>query len=168
MTAALEHLWAGWRMAYIAGAAEERHADGCVFCRILASSEGDEAAGVVWRGPLASVLLNAFPYASGHVIVVPNRHAGNLEDLGAEESAALWGAVTDAVVALKAAYSPEGLNVGANLGRAAGAGLPEHLHAHVVPRWNGDTNFMTTLAAARVLPEDLPTTWRRLREAWPR
>ena len=105
--------------------------------------------------------------ASGHLLVMPYRHVGDLEDLAADEATELWGAVRTAAVALKAAYRPDGLNVGANLGRAAGAGVPGHLHLHVLPRWGGDSNFVTSVAEARVLPEALPTTYERLRAAWP-
>lgn len=138
-----------------------------MFCAILASEEGDETTYVVWRGPSTVAVLNAFPYTSGHVLVVPRRHVADLEELSGPESAELWSTVTTAVVAIKSAYRPGGLNVGTNLGRAAGAGIPGHLHVHCLPRWNGDTNFMTSLVEARVLPEALVTTWRRLRDAWP-
>jgi ATP adenylyltransferase len=101
-------------------------------------------------------------------MVLPVRHVGELEDIKADEAGALWALLGDAVRALKAAYAPDGLNVGANLGRAAGAGVPGHFHVHCLPRWNGDTNFMTSLAEARVLPESLPATYERLRKVWPR
>lgn len=191
-----EHLWAGWRAGYVAsvsdggsgeipgvipgdegpvpstaaeapaGAATDDSTT-CVFCRIAASSEPDEVRHVVWSGASTMVLLNAYPYSSGHLLVLPRRHVGALEDLEAGESAELWSATQRAVVALKAAYGPDGLNIGANLGRAAGAGIPTHLHLHVLPRWLGDTNFMTTVASVRVMPEALADTWRRLRKAWP-
>lgn len=180
----LGRLWAGWRMPYVsdaaktpssaqppsptpAGAAPEAP-DPCVFCRILAAGLPDRESYVVWRGRACVAILNAFPYASGHLMAMPVRHVDELEGLEAAEAAELWETITDAVSALKAAYRPEGVNVGFNLGRAAGAGIPGHLHAHVVPRWNGDTNFMTTLAETRVLPEALHDTWDRLRSAWPR
>jgi ATP adenylyltransferase len=123
---------------------------------------------VVWRDERCAVVLNAYPYTTGHVMVLPVRHVAELEDLDGAESGALWAAAVDAVAALKAAYRPGGVNLGANLGRAAGAGVPGHLHLHALPRWDGDTNFMTSVAEARVLPEALPTTWRKLRDAWPR
>jgi ATP adenylyltransferase len=166
----LDRLWAGWRSPYLQQAtAEADNADGaCVFCRILASAEPPEKTFVVWRDAVSAVVLNAFPYTSGHLMVMPVRHVGDLEDLTPEESTALWSTVTDAVRALKAAYHPEGLNLGVNLGRPAGAGIPGHLHVHGLPRWNGDTNFMTTAAEARVLPEALPDTWAKVRDAWPR
>jgi len=111
--------------------------------------------------------MNAYPYASGHLLVMPARHIGELEALTAEESAELWHATRCAAAAIDAAYDPDGINMGANLGRAAGAGIPAHLHLHVVPRWSGDTNFMTSVAGVRVMPEPLPSGWRRLTDAWP-
>jgi ATP adenylyltransferase len=122
---------------------------------------------VVWKGERAAVVLNAYPYTSGHVMVVPVRHVDELEELAAEESVEVWAAATDAVRALKIAYRAQGVNVGANLGAAAGAGLPGHLHVHVLPRWSGDTNFMTSVAETRVLPEALDVTLEKLRSAWP-
>ncbi|HEX2849719.1 MAG TPA: HIT domain-containing protein [Acidimicrobiales bacterium] len=176
----LERLWAGWRTEYVSSAAEagvgtEAVAGGsdggddepCVFCRILASGEPDEVTKVLWRGERTVALLNAFPYTSGHLMVMPVRHVGAIEELTAAEGAEVWAAVTDAVRALKAAYRPEGLNVGVNLGRAAGAGVPGHFHVHALPRWNGDTNFMTSLAETRVMPESLDATWEKLKGAWP-
>ena len=164
----LEQLWAGWRTEYVSSAgASGPGDDGCVFCRILASGESDETAKVVWRGGRIVALLNAYPYTSGHLMVMPERHVGEVEDLTTEEGAELWQAVTAAVRALKAAYTPDGINVGANLGRAAGAGVPGHFHVHLLPRWNGDTNFMTTVAEVRVMPESLDATWRKLTSAWP-
>ena len=169
--APLDRLWAGWRTEYVSSAGSTGPADeGCVFCRILASRDGDKATKVVWRGARVAVLLNAYPYTSGHLMVMPTRHVGELEELDPRngEAAELWSAVTAAVRALKVAYSPEGINVGANLGRAAGAGVPGHFHVHALPRWNGDTNFMTSVAETRVLPESLDATWEKLRAAWPR
>ena len=143
--------------------------DRCVFCQILATSPdplADEANYIVHRGEHCVVILNAYPYTSGHCMVMPLRHVGTLIDLNAEEVTELWDFVTHATAALGLAYAPEGINVGANLGRAAGAGIPGHLHVHVVPRWNGDTNFMTAIAETRVVPESLPKTWRKLHNAW--
>ena len=182
----LQRLWAGWRMPYVssaadsdagqetqtgdsqrAGAGAEPGRDECVFCRILASAEPDNVTYVLWRGHKCFAVLNAFPYASGHLMVMPTRHVAELEDVAVDEAAELWAGVADAVRALKASYRPDGFNVGANIGRAAGAGIPTHFHIHVVPRWFGDTNFTTTVAEARVLPESLPDTWNRLRASWP-
>ena len=163
----LERLWAGWRTEYVSSAGDAGPGDvGCVFCRILASGESDDVTKVVWRGEGVVAILNAFPYTSGHLMVMPVRHVGELEDLGGE-TVELWETVTKAVRALKGAYRPEGINVGANLGRAAGAGVPGHFHVHLLPRWNGDTNFMTSVAETRVLPESLDATWQKLRAAWP-
>lgn len=168
----LDRLWAGWRSAYLEEAttqAAPAGPDGCVFCGLLSSDLPDNETHVVWRQPagLVAALLNAYPYSSGHVMVMPVRHVGDVEELGADEAAALWGGVGQAIRAVKEAYRPDGLNVGLNLGRAGGAGVPGHLHVHVVPRWVGDTNFMTSVADARVLPEPLAVTDSRLRASWP-
>jgi ATP adenylyltransferase len=168
----LEQLWNGWRAAYVqsggalGGVGDD---DGrSVFTRILESGLPDEETHVVYRGERAFALLNAFPYSVGHVLVLPYREVANLEDLTPDEAAELWSVVTDAIVALKRAYAPEGLNVGINLGRPAGGSVSGHLHVHVVPRWTGDANFMTATANTRTLPEALPDTAAKLRAAWPR
>jgi ATP adenylyltransferase len=166
----LEQLWAGWRHDYVtaAGAAERAGTDGaCVFCAIVASGPPSEDNGVVWRGQLTLAVLNAYPYASGHLLVVPVRHVSGLDELTGAESADIGETTRTAAAALGVAYDPDGLNIGANLGRAAGAGIPRHLHLHVLPRWSGDTNFMTTVAGVRVMPEPLTRSWERLHEAWP-
>ena len=160
-----DRLWAGWRNEYVTSA--DSGGDGCVFCRILESGEPDRDTYVVWRGRTCVALLNAYPYTTGHLMLLPTRHVGELEELDADESGELWSGVLDGVRALKAAYRPGGVNMGANLGRAAGAGVPGHLHVHCVPRWSGDTNFMTSVAETRVLPESLPATWEKLTSAWP-
>jgi ATP adenylyltransferase len=171
----LEHLWNGWRAAYVTsgGAAGGVAADdvtsgrGSVFTRILQSGLPDDETHIVHRGPRCFAVLNAFPYSVGHLLVLPYREIGDLEELAPEEAAELWATVTDAVVALKEAYRPEGVNVGVNLGRPAGGSVSDHLHVHVVPRWTGDSNFMTTTANTRTLPEALPDTAAKLRAAWP-
>jgi ATP adenylyltransferase len=164
----VDRIWAGWRSSYIESTGEEPHKDaGCVFCELFASDRPAADTHIVWRSDLAVAILNAFPYTSGHVLVMPARHLAELGDLTADEQAALWPAVHDAVEAVTAAYHPDGVNLGANLGRAAGAGVPGHLHVHVVPRWAGDTNFMTTVAEARVLPEPIDVTFDKLSRAWP-
>ena len=137
-----------------------------LFEAIDASGLPDEETFVVHRGPKCLALLNAYPYTSGHLLVMPRRAVAALAELTDDEHAALWSMVRDAVAAVEAAYSPGGVNVGLNQGAAAGAGVPGHLHVHVLPRWSGDTNFMTTTADTRVLPEALGETWRRLVEAW--
>jgi ATP adenylyltransferase len=164
----LERLWAGWRTEYVSRAAATGAGEECVLCRILASDEPPEATYVLWRDEVSAAVLNAFPYTSGHLMVLPVRHAAEIEDLHAEESTALWAVLTDAARALKAAYQPHGINMGINLGRAAGAGVPGHFHVHCLPRWEGDTNFMTSVMEARVLPESLPATYERLSGAWSR
>lgn len=172
----LDRLWAGWRTEYIdevveAGKGGLSAEHGSVFARILrAVDEGlltDESAHVVHRGDHAFAILNAYPYGTGHLLVMPYREVSQLELLTPEESADVWALVNDAVSAVKNAYRPDGVNVGFNLGRAAGAGVPTHVHGHVLPRWDADSNFMTAVAEARVLPEPLPVTWRKLVDAWP-
>lgn len=171
----LGHLWAGWRLPYIEGEADagggapgvEIPEGRTLFEAIESSGLPDEQTYVVWRGTTCFALLNAFPYTSGHLLVLPRRGVARLDELTPAESDELWAAVRDAVTAVENAYHPDGMNVGLNLGRGAGAGVPEHLHVHVVPRWAGDTNFMTTVANVRVLPEALIDSWRRLRAAWP-
>ena len=163
----LDRLWAGWRSEYIESTTAPTAAGAaCVMCRLADPSQPLEENYVIWRGERAAAALNAYPYTSGHLMVIPRRHVGELEELGAEESSELWTAVTTAVSAIKKAYRPEGLNVGLNLGRAAGAGIPGHLHVHVLPRWAGDSNFMTSVAEARVLPETLTRSAEKLRAAW--
>ena len=146
-----------------------RPAPVCVFCRILASGLPDTGSHVLWRHPGGRVvaLLNAYPYTSGHLMVMPVRHVADLEALDPGELHEVMEGLSAAVRALKAAYRPDGLNLGANLGEAAGAGVPGHLHLHVLARWNGDTNFMTAVAETRVLPEALSASAARLRAAWP-
>ncbi len=164
----LERLWAGWRAAYVQDAAKspETGAKECLFCE-LAAADPEEAL-VVAREELVFAVMNAFPYTSGHLMIAPLRHEADLEALKPDEATALMTMTQQAVVALKSAYSPDGLNLGVNVGRVAGAGLPDHVHVHALPRWSGDTNFMTTVAEIRVLPEDLRTSWEKVRAAWPR
>jgi len=167
---ALEQLWAGWRSEYVtAASAAERQGghQGCVFCRLAEAGEPSADNGVVWQGEEAFCVLNLYPYASGHLLVLPRRHEASLGGLSATESAELWEATRQAVAALTAAYAPDGHNIGANLGRAGGAGIPAHVHLHVLPRWSGDTNFMTTVADVRVIPESLADAWAKVHAAWP-
>jgi diadenosine tetraphosphate (Ap4A) HIT family hydrolase len=162
----LDRLWAGWRSAYV-NAPEAPPGQGSIFRRILEAGLSDKEAYIVWRGELTFALLNAFPYVSGHLLVMPYREVAELEDLTEAEAAELWSAVHDAVRAIKAAYRPDGINLGMNLGAAAGAGVPSHLHVHVLPRWIADSNFTTAVAETRVLPEALTDSWQRLHAAWP-
>jgi diadenosine tetraphosphate (Ap4A) HIT family hydrolase len=166
----LERLWNGWRSNYVQSVGSDGGDDDdgrSVFTRILSSGLSDEDANIVHRGPLCFAILNAFPYATGHVLVLPYREVADLESLTVDETAELWATTTNAVRALKAAYQPEGLNVGINLGRPAGGSISEHLHVHVLPRWTGDVNFMTAVANTRTLPEALTDTARKVRNAWP-
>jgi len=164
----LDRIWNGWRSQYVNDA--NSHATGgvgSVFSQILASGLPDLETHIVFRGEATFVLLNAFPYPSCHMLVLPYREVANLDELTADEAAELWSTVTRAVQAVRAAYSPGGINVGINMGRAAGGSISEHLHVHVVPRWNGDGNFMTAVAEARTLPEPLSLSAGKLRAAWP-
>ena len=168
----LERLWSGWRSTYVSSVDDEAaDADGdpgSVFTRILAAGLPDAETHVVHRGPTCFALLNAYPYATGHTLVLPYREVPDLEDLTGQETAELWATVTDAVRAIKDAYRPGGLNVGVNLGRPAGGSVSRHLHVHVVPRWVGDGNFMLAVANTRTLPAALGATAARVRAAWPR
>jgi ATP adenylyltransferase len=164
----LEHLWAGWRSDYISGidAAPERpRPEGCLFCGLLALDDAD--ALILERAEHSFAVMNAYPYTSGHVMVAPVRHVGSITDLDADEAAALMHGVQRATATVESVYTPEGINVGVNIGRAAGAGIPGHVHVHVLPRWNGDTNFMTAVAEVRVIPESLRDSYAKLRAAWP-
>ena len=157
----MERLWTPWRMAFVGGPEQA----GCLFCRIRAEDRDEENL-VLHRGEHALVMLNLYPYNSGHLMVAPYEHTGDLASLPADIGAEILALTQRSVSALTEEYGPHGYNVGMNLGRVAGAGVPDHLHVHVVPRWNGDTNFMPVLADVRVMPEHLDATWQRLRAAW--
>ena len=154
-------LWAPWRLEYVQSADAQ---DGCVFCTALTGDEEDCL--VVARGRHAFALLNRFPYSSGHLMVAPARHVGAFEELRDEEALAVHGLATEALAALRDTFAPDGFNLGWNLGRVAGAGIVDHVHLHVVPRWSGDTNFMPVLADVKVIPEHLSETRRKLAAAW--
>jgi ATP adenylyltransferase len=162
-----ERLWNGWRAAYVGSAPRVAGGEGSVFTAILQSGLSDEECNIVHRGALVFAILNAFPYGTGHTLVMPYREIADLEDLDPAESSELWATTTDAVRAVKAAYHPGGVNVGINLGKPAGGSVSEHLHVHVVPRWVGDGNFMTAIANTRTLPEALADTAAKVRAAWP-
>jgi ATP adenylyltransferase len=158
----VERLWAPWRLEYISSADDQ---PGCVFC---AAVEGDdEERLVVHRGARTIVLLNKFPYASGHLMVAPQRHVGDLGELEDEEVLEVHRLASSGIGVLAETYEPQGYNLGWNLGRVAGAGVVDHVHLHVVPRWSGDTNFMPVLADVKVMPEHLAETRRKLAAAWP-
>lgn len=153
----MERLWSPWRLPYVTGAKSPQD---CIFCSAVTNSEEEPL--VVFRGSASFVILNRFPYNNGHLMVAPNRHVATLTTLTREELTELMVLTQRAEIALGDAYHPDGMNVGINLGRTAGAGIVDHVHLHVVPRWNGDTNFMTVVGEVRVLPETLEATAARL------
>jgi diadenosine tetraphosphate (Ap4A) HIT family hydrolase len=164
----LERLWNGWRSSYVSGlATPSSTSTESVFTQILNSGLSDEDTHILRRGEKCFAILNAYPYATGHLLVLPYREVADLEDLTPAEASELWAMSTAAVVAIKAAYAPEGINLGVNLGKPAGGSVSQHLHVHVVPRWTGDSNFMTTVANTRTLPEALEVTAQRIRSRWP-
>lgn len=172
MSESLGRLWAGWRSAYVSGEAGDGPAPvpdgpGSIFERILASGLPDDQTYVLARGRHCAAILNVYPYGSGHLMVLPHRAVADLLDLDDEAHDELWSMVRDSVRAIRSAYRPDGVNVGTNLGRAAGASIPDHLHVHCLPRWAGDTTFLTSIAEIRMLPEPLDLSWRKLRAAWP-
>jgi ATP adenylyltransferase len=158
----LDRLWSAWRLAYVTGAKP----DGCVFCLATGSPEPEPL--IVFRGTRCFVILNLYPYNNGHLMVVPNRHVATLAALSPEELAEVGLLTQRCEMALTEAYTPQGMNVGINLGKSAGAGVLDHIHVHVVPRWSGDTNFMTVVGEMRVLPEDLASSAARLRPIFER
>jgi ATP adenylyltransferase len=160
----MERLWAPWRLTYVKSASGP-NADSCVFCDKQAMTD-DRAALVLHRGATCFAMLNLYPYANGHIMVSPYRHLAKPGELDAAERAELWELFDRSIEVLDATLQPHGHNAGLNLGRVAGAGVEGHLHLHVVPRWNGDTNFMPVLADTRVMPQHLDETYSLLREAW--
>lgn len=158
----MDRLWSPWRYRYVS-TANPAHA--CIFCA-KAAEDRDQENLILFRGRLHYVLLNLFPYTTGHLMIAPYRHVANLEDLTPEEAAELMDLTRAAAAHLRRIYRPQGLNLGMNLGECAGAGIAGHLHMHVLPRWMGDANFMTTIAETRVMPEELPETWRKLSAAF--
>jgi len=157
----LERLWAPWRMGYISGVDRD---EGCFLCRAVASPD-DRAGYILWRGESCLALLNRWPYNNGHLLIAPNLHKADLLELTAEELADQMFMLKRCERNLRSVMSPDGFNVGLNLGRSAGAGLRDHLHWHIVPRWSGDTNFMPVTAAAKVIPQSLEALWELLRQA---
>ncbi|OLC84927.1 MAG: HIT family hydrolase [Acidobacteria bacterium 13_1_40CM_4_65_8] len=161
----MERLWSPWRLAYVTGASGASTSNACIFCN---TDEPGRDELILVRGRVSYVVLNLYPYNNGHLMVVPNRHVATLEATDPEERDELMCFTRHAEIALTEAYTPQGLNIGINLGRPAGAGVVDHLHVHVVPRWNGDTNFMTVVGEVRVLPEDLGATKKRLQPIFER
>lgn len=156
----MKRLWAPWRMKYV-----EKHEAGCVFCDVQAQSHDLENL-IVFRGKEAFVILNRYPYTSGHLLVVANDHQPSFEDLIPSTRSEMMELATKGIQVLRRIYKPDAFNLGANIGEAAGAGIAGHVHLHIVPRWGGDTNFMSALAETRVLPEELDETYRRILPAW--
>lgn len=159
----LEHLWNGWRSEYVQRDSKKESSSTSIFTKILDSGLSDEEAYIVHRGESCFVIMNAFPYSTGHMLVLPYREVGELDLLSPGEREEIWRLVERAVKALKAEYSPQGINVGINMGATAGGSVSQHLHVHVLPRWGGDSNFMVTVANTKILPEALDVSAGRLR-----
>jgi ATP adenylyltransferase len=158
----MDHLWSPWRMKYINN---NERSSACVFCAAPQQEDSPQNL-IVARGQHTFVILNRFPYTSGHLMVVPYVHQATIEALTPEVRFELIEHISHAMQVIRAVYNPEGFNLGANIGAAAGAGIAEHVHFHIVPRWSGDANFMTTVGATRVLPEELSQTYHRILERW--
>jgi len=158
----MKRLFSPWRKDYIDGAFKE---EGCIFCNALQKEDNAQNL-ILHRGTHAIVMLNLYPYTNGHIMVAPMAHQPSLEFLDAETRAEMMELVTQTMTILKEVYSPHAFNLGANIGKAAGAGVPDHVHLHIVPRWNGDTNFMATVGETRVLPETIEETYKRIKQAW--
>ncbi|MCC7361445.1 MAG: HIT domain-containing protein [Anaerolineales bacterium] len=165
----MEHLWSPWRMAYLRNAdpaAGPAGPTGCIFCDLPAQDRDAENL-IVHRGALAYVLLNRYPYNNGHLLIVPYAHVSSFEALDPPTLTEIMTLANTATATLRRIYNPQAFNLGANIGAAAGAGIAEHVHLHLVPRWAGDTNFMSTTSGTRVIPEDLAETYRLARQHWP-
>lgn len=158
----MNHLWSPWRMEYIEN---NNKVDGCVFC-VMQELEDSPENLIAFRGEHSFVILNRYPYTSGHLMVVPFEHKANLEELDAQTRAEMMELTTRCMTVLRSIYNPQAFNMGANIGEAAGAGVKEHMHIHIVPRWAGDTNFMSAVGDVRVLPESLDTTWQRVKKGF--
>lgn len=159
----MDRMWSPWRSEYVSEAARRSPSDGASLFTTLLEEDNDAENLILWRGEHVFVIMNLYPYNNGHLLIVPYREVSAYTALTTEEQQAIATTIDRCIGWLEAALEPQGINVGMNLGSAAGAGIPEHLHMHVVPRWDGDTNFMSTTAETRVLPEDLSTTYERLR-----
>lgn len=159
----MQRLWSPWRSKYIASGVDAQ-AEGCVFCRIAADPDADASNFVLHRGEHAFALLNLYPYITGHLMIVPYLHTSELDSVPKEITDEMMDLTKRSQTALRNVYSPSGFNLGMNLGSAAGAGIADHIHIHVLPRWSGDTNFMTTVGESRVIPEALEVTYQKLLE----
>jgi ATP adenylyltransferase len=161
----VERLWSPWRHAYIASVgADMIEGAGCILCEVQKNPEDDEKNFVLHRASHNFVILNLYPYISGHLMIAPYDHLGELHSAPKETTDEMMDLTKRCQTALRDVYRPQGFNIGMNLGRAGGAGIADHIHLHIMPRWTGDTNFISTVGETRVLPEDLPTTYRKLRE----
>ncbi len=158
----MKQLWAPWRMGYILSDKKE---NGCVFCNAY-NSDNDEDKLVIYRDKYAFVIMNIYPYNAGHIMVVPNRHISSPTFLKPEEELNMFNLVNKSIDVLNKAISPEGFNIGMNLGRTAGAGIEDHIHIHIVPRWNGDTNFMPIVSNTKVISESINETYKKLKECF--
>ncbi len=159
----MKRIWAPWRMKYITEASREK---GCIFCKKIKGKKGDKEGLVIARGKRSFVVLNLYPYTNGHLMVAPFRHIASLEKLRKGEIAEMMELTQKAIKALKRCYNPDGFNVGFNLGTAAGAGVKDHIHLHIVPRWAADTNFMPVLCNTKIIPESLEESCLKLRKYW--
>jgi len=160
----VEQLWAPWRFDYVSTVDSAPKVQGCLFCELPKLGDNDQTL-IVARRPLAYCLLNRFPYTSGHLMVTPFRHVGTMEELKDEELLEINQLVRNATIWLQTTHKPDGFNIGVNQGKAAGAGIPGHIHWHIVPRWAGDTNYMTPVGGVRVIPQSLESAWKLIREA---
>ncbi len=161
----MDHLWSPWRLPYVTGT--DRRTD-CVFCAAMEDETSDDASLIVFQSRLSFIILNKYPYNNGHLLIVPHRHISTVTDATPDELSEMMALARLSEIALREAYNPHGMNMGINLGKPAGAGILDHLHMHVVPRWNGDTNYMTVVGQTRVLPEELFVTSERLRPIFDR
>ena len=161
----MDRLWSPWRAKYIASGVDAESST-CVFCEIGRDTENDLSNYVVFRGQLNFVALNLFPYITGHLLVIPYGHLGEFDSASKDVTDEMMDLTKRSQAALREVYKPAGFNMGMNLGAAAGAGIVDHIHIHILPRWSGDTNFMTTVAETRVLPESLADTYAKLRTAF--
>jgi ATP adenylyltransferase len=156
----MKQLWAPWRMKFL-----EQHSKGCVFCNIL-KENSDHKNLIVYRGKSIFVVLNRYPYTSGHILIVVNSHHPTLENMDSESQSELMTLITKSLKVLRRIYKPDGFNIGTNIGKSAGAGIDGHLHFHIVPRWAGDANFMETLAGTKIIPESLDDSFQRILAEW--
>jgi len=160
----VETLWSPWRYEYLNASGDEQPpASSCVFCDLHQNPDEDETRFILFRGRHNYTVLNLYPYISGHLLIIPYEHLGEFDAAPKETTDELMDLTKRCQTALREVYRPQGFNLGMNLGRPAGAGIADHIHMHIMPRWTGDTNFMSTVGETRVIPEDLPTTYRKLR-----